>query len=168
MRIPAGATTANVPVTVLGDARNEGLIESLTVTLSAPSGATLADSKATLTLVDEEGPIFAYPSDTRVVEGNTGTRSMVFTLSLAAAPATGQTVNVRYAASNGTATTAGFSLGAPLAGAMADSVAPWTAFVLVATVSGVLSLVGLGVLRRHRGRVAAGAAAGTAVSAPVR
>ncbi|MFC3690302.1 MFS transporter [Aquipuribacter hungaricus] len=69
---------------------------------------------------------------------------------------------------HGTATTAGFSLGAPLAGAMADSVAPWTAFVLVATVSGVLSLVGLGVLRRHRGRVAAGAAAGTAVSAPVR
>ncbi len=104
--IAAGAPTANVPVTVVGDARHEGLIESLSVQLSAPSGATMADPLATVTLVDEEGPLFAYPSDTRVVEGNTGTRSMVFTLSLSAAPASGQTVNVRYAASDATATTA--------------------------------------------------------------
>lgn len=69
---------------------------------------------------------------------------------------------------HGTATTAGFSLGAPLAGAMADNLAPWTAFVLVAAVSGVLSLVGLGVLRRHRERVTAGDRAGAGVSAPVR
>ncbi len=68
---------------------------------------------------------------------------------------------------HGTATTAGFSLGAPLAGAMADTVAPWTTFVLVAVVSGVLSLVGLGLVRRHRER-AAGAPADGEVSAPVR
>ncbi len=104
--IPAGATTANVLLTVVGDTRNEGLIESLTVTLSSPSGADLADPSASVTLVDEEGPIFAYSSDTRVVEGNSGTRSLVFTLSLSAAPASGQPVNVRYATSDQTATTA--------------------------------------------------------------
>ena len=72
---------------------------------------------------------------------------------------------------HGTSITAGFSLGAPLAGAMADTVAPWTAFVLVAVVSGVLAVVGLGFVRRHRDRHAAGPAAEAAaedLSAPVR
>lgn len=55
---------------------------------------------------------------------------------------------------HGTATTAGFSLGAPLAGGAADLFGPWTAFLLVATVSGVLALVGLTLVRRHRERVA--------------
>ena len=51
---------------------------------------------------------------------------------------------------HGTSITAGFSLGAPLAGAMADTVGPWTAFVVVAVVSGLLAVVGLGFVRRHR------------------
>ncbi len=68
---------------------------------------------------------------------------------------------------HGTSTTAGFSLGAPLAGAMADTVGPWTAFVLVGFVSGVLAVVGLGLVRRHRGRVAAaGPAAPAAAPTP--
>lgn len=57
---------------------------------------------------------------------------------------------------HGTATTAGFSLGAPLAGAAADLFGPWSAFLLVAAVSGVLALTGLRLVRRHRGRVTAG------------
>lgn len=82
---------------------------------------------------------------------------------------------------HGTSTTAGFSLGAPLAGAMADTLAPWTAFLLVAAVSGVLALVGLWLVRRHRDRAASDAReagdvreaddvreAGDEVSAPVR
>lgn len=51
---------------------------------------------------------------------------------------------------HGSATTAGFSMGAPLAGAAADLLGPASAFVLVAVVSGVLALVGLGMVRRHR------------------
>jgi MFS family permease len=62
---------------------------------------------------------------------------------------------------HGSATTAGFSLGAPLAGGAADLLGPWSAFVVVATVSGVLALVGLGMVRRHR-------SAADALSAPAR
>ena len=55
---------------------------------------------------------------------------------------------------HGSATTAGFSMGAPLAGGAADLLGPWSAFLLVATVSGVLAVVGLVLVHRHRGRVA--------------
>ncbi|WP_380168533.1 MFS transporter [Jannaschia sp. R86511] len=55
---------------------------------------------------------------------------------------------------HGSATTAGFSLGAPLAGGAADLLGPWSAFVLVAVVSGSLALVALGMVRRHRTSVA--------------
>jgi MFS family permease len=51
---------------------------------------------------------------------------------------------------HGSATTAGFSMGAPLAGAAADLLGPSSAFVLVAVVSGALAMVGLGMVRRHR------------------
>ncbi len=51
---------------------------------------------------------------------------------------------------HGSATTAGFSLGAPLAGAVADQVGPWGAFLVVAAVSGALALTGLALLRRAR------------------
>ena len=58
---------------------------------------------------------------------------------------------------HGTATTAGFSLGAPLAGGAADLFGPWSAFVLVSAVSGTLALVGLQLVRRHRSRAEEGA-----------
>lgn len=59
---------------------------------------------------------------------------------------------------HGSATTAGFSMGAPLAGGAADLLGPSSAFVLVAVVSGVLALVGLGMVRRHREAATAAAA----------
>jgi len=65
---------------------------------------------------------------------------------------------------HGSATTAGFSLGAPLAGGAADLLGPWSAFVLVAVVSGALALVGLTLVSRHR----AAAGAGRGVSGPGR
>lgn len=55
---------------------------------------------------------------------------------------------------HGSATTAGFSLGAPLAGGAADLLGPWSAFVLVAVVSGSLALVALAMVRRHRAAAA--------------
>lgn len=51
---------------------------------------------------------------------------------------------------HGSATTAGFSMGAPLAGGAADLLGPWSAFLVVAAVSGTLALVGLTLVRRHR------------------
>lgn len=54
---------------------------------------------------------------------------------------------------HGSATTAGFSLGAPLAGAAADLVGPWSTFVVVALVTGLPAWWGLVLLRRRRGRV---------------
>lgn len=69
---------------------------------------------------------------------------------------------------HGTATTAGFSMGAPLAGGAADLFGPWSAFLLVASVSGVLALVGLTLVRRHRGRAAAGGGTAGGLSAPDR
>lgn len=70
---------------------------------------------------------------------------------------------------HGTATTAGFSLGAPLAGGAADLFGPWSAFLLVAGVSGVLAVVGLTLVRRHRDRVAAAVpGGGSGLSAPGR
>ncbi|MGJ7441340.1 MFS transporter [Aquipuribacter sp. MA13-6] len=54
---------------------------------------------------------------------------------------------------HGSATTAGFSMGAPLAGGAADLLGPWSAFLVVAVVSGSLALVGLTLVRRHRATV---------------
>jgi MFS family permease len=58
---------------------------------------------------------------------------------------------------HGSATTAGFSLGAPIAGAAADAWGPWSAFLAVAAVSGALAVVGLGLVRRARGHNSRGA-----------
>ncbi|WP_336923750.1 MFS transporter [Aquipuribacter sp. SD81] len=51
---------------------------------------------------------------------------------------------------HGSAVTAGFSLGAPLAGAAADALGPWSAFLVVALVSGALAALGLLLVRRAR------------------
>ena len=64
----------------------------------------MADAKATVTIVDDEGPITVSVADAAVNEATAGTRAMVFTLSLSASPAAGQTVKVTVATANGTAT----------------------------------------------------------------
>ena len=52
---PEGTTTAVFPVSVVGDLAPEGN-ETFRVQLSKPVGATIADTTANVTLVDEEGP----------------------------------------------------------------------------------------------------------------
>lgn len=96
-----GQTTRAVVVSVVGDTALEPN-ETFTVSLSSPSGATVADGQATGTIQNDDLPTLAV-ADASVTEGTGGgttPASFVVTLSAAAA----QDVTVAYATANGTAT----------------------------------------------------------------
>lgn len=98
-----GTTSATVKVPVAGDTADEPN-EGFTVTLSAVAGVTLADGTGAGTIADDDPlPVAKSLSvgDVRVHEGNGGTRTAVFTVSLAK-PSTA-TVSVAFATANGTA-----------------------------------------------------------------
>jgi hypothetical protein len=99
--IPAGDTTKTVDVGVKGDTLDEP-DETFQLTLSAPVNATLGDGSATGTILDDDDPPALSVSDVTVTEGNSGTVGATFTVSLAAA--SGKTVTVGFATSNGSAT----------------------------------------------------------------
>jgi hypothetical protein len=107
LSIAAGATTRDVSVTVNGDTAVEAN-ETLTLTLANPSGATLADASGagTITNDDTTAPAPTTPSlsinDASLAEGSSGTRSMVFRVSLSSASAS--TVAFDVSTANGTAT----------------------------------------------------------------
>ncbi len=99
----AGETSKVVRVQVSGDTAVEGN-ETLTLTLSSPTGATIADGTAVGTIINDDTASLPTLSvaDATVSEGNSGVEDLAFTVSLSAA-ATGP-VTVAYATSNGTAT----------------------------------------------------------------
>ncbi|MEY2475791.1 MAG: large repetitive protein [Actinomycetota bacterium] len=97
----AGETTKTVAVTVYGDTVDEPN-ETFTMTLSAPSGATLADGTGTGTITDDDAGSVLSVNDASVTEGNSGTTNAAFTVTLS--PTSAQTVTVHYATANGTAT----------------------------------------------------------------
>src|SRR5206468_2665790 len=78
--------------------------EAFTVTLSAPTNASLADSSAIGTITNDDAAPLPTVSiaDVTQAEGNAGTSNAVFTVTLSAASAS--TVTVQYATANGTAT----------------------------------------------------------------
>ena len=92
-----GQTTKRVEVQTLPDTDQEGA-ESFTVRLSGASGATLTDSVATGTILDDDDRPSLRIGDARVTEG--GTAEFTVTLSSAATGA----VTVSYATVDGTAT----------------------------------------------------------------
>jgi chitinase len=94
----AGWSAATISVPINGDAAGEG-DETLLVTLSTPSGATLADSQATGTILDDDNLSIG---DVTLVEGNGGVVNAVFTVGLAIPLA--QEVRLDYATANGSAT----------------------------------------------------------------
>lgn len=107
-----GQTTKTVQVTINRDTADEA-DETFTLTLSGNTGAGFTDSSATGTILDDDtgqpnepnppnDPNLAI-SDASVVEGDTGTRELTFTLSLSDERETG-TVTADYATANDTAT----------------------------------------------------------------
>jgi chitinase len=100
----AGQTSRTISVPILGDTTIESN-EGFTLNLSSPSGATLARATATGTILNDD-PAASRPTlsvaDALVLEGNSGTQDLAFTVTLSAASAT--PVTVAYATANGTAT----------------------------------------------------------------
>ncbi len=92
------STTISIPVT--GDTVVEPN-ESFVVNLSSPVGATIADSQATVTILNDDQPSISI-ADLSLNEGNVGTTNAVVTLSLSATKATAVTVN--FATASGSAT----------------------------------------------------------------
>lgn len=94
-----GQTAKTVIVNAKGDRTREAN-EVFFVNLSAPNGATLADSQGRGTLLNDDGPVLSI-NDVSTVEGNTGNSAINFTVTLR--PASSSTVTVKYATVNGTA-----------------------------------------------------------------
>jgi CSLREA domain-containing protein len=97
----AGQTTKTVDVVVLGDTLDEN-DETFTLQLSGATGAAITDASGTGTIVDDDAPPAVSISDQTVTEGNSGTTSMTFTVSLSAA--SGRQVSIAYATADGSAT----------------------------------------------------------------
>ena len=99
----AGQTTKTVSVTVNGDTAVEPN-ETFVVNLTAPSGATLADAQGQGTITNDDTAV-TLPTlsinDVTVTEGNSGTTTANFTVTLSAASAS--TVTASFATANGTA-----------------------------------------------------------------
>jgi len=94
----AGEISKTINVTIAGDTTIEGN-ETLKIGLTSPTGAKIADSVGVGTIVNDDARIFV--ADASVSEGNTGTKSLAFTVTLSTA--TSGPVTVDYATVNGSA-----------------------------------------------------------------
>lgn len=99
--IPAGSSSATFTVLVNGDTLNEPN-ETFFVNVSNVVGAIIADGQGQGTIVNDDAQPALSIDDVSVNEGNSGTTTATFTVSLSAA--SGQTVTVNYATADGTAT----------------------------------------------------------------
>ena len=97
----AGVTTQPVDVTIDGDVIDE-INENFFVNLSNASNATIADNQGEGTILDDDAAPTISINDVSVTEGNSGTVTAGFTVSLSAASS--QSITVDYATANGTAT----------------------------------------------------------------
>src|SRR6266540_2532568 len=95
-----GETTQQVTVLVNGDTVDE-VNERFYVNLSNPVNATITDGEGYGNIVDDDGPEISI-GDVTVAEGDSGTVTASFLVSLSTASP--QTVTVQYATANGTAT----------------------------------------------------------------
>jgi hypothetical protein len=95
-----GTTTQVVPVPLAGDTVYDGN-ETFFLNLSNPSGATLARSQATCTIVDSVPPPAISVADVSVTSGTSGLTPATFTVSLSAPSRL--PVTVMYSTSDGSA-----------------------------------------------------------------
>jgi hypothetical protein len=98
LTFPAGTVSMPLTVSVVGDTRDE-MDEQFFVSLTAASGAVIADGQGIGTILDDDPLPSLIIGDATVVEGHTGTRSLALTVTLSAA--SGQTVTVSYATADG-------------------------------------------------------------------
>ncbi len=99
--IPEGVTSATFTVVVNGDTLNE-TNETFTVRISNVVGAFVNGSQGTGTITNDDAQPTLSISSSSIVEGNVGTRTLNFVMTLDAPSGLGVTVNV--ATANGTAT----------------------------------------------------------------
>jgi len=97
----AGETTKTLTVAVQGDVLDEA-DETFAVNLSGAVNATVAESQGVGTITDDDATPSLAINNVTVVEGNSGTINAVFTVTLSSA--SGRSVTVNYATTNGTAT----------------------------------------------------------------
>ncbi len=98
--IPAGSLSATVTVRTVGDTTiepNETLVFSVVGVLNAVVG----NASATGTILDDDTPPAATINNVTATEGNAGTKSFTFTITLSKAPTS--TVSVVATTANGTA-----------------------------------------------------------------
>ncbi len=97
----AGSTVQSFDVSVTGDTTDEAN-ETVIVTLSSPTNATIATGTGTGTITNDDGPTLSIDSPS-VREGDSGSTNLTFTVTLSVASS--QQVTVAYAdAGTGTAT----------------------------------------------------------------
>jgi YVTN family beta-propeller protein len=96
-----GVTTMTVNVPVVGDILDED-DETLFVNIANPQNGTIADGQAVGTIIDDDPPPALSINDPAVTEGDSGTTTATFTVSLSAA--SGKLVTVSYTTTSGTAT----------------------------------------------------------------
>ena len=101
LNFAAGVLTQTVTVSVNGDTLDE-IDENFFLTLSNPSNATLLDFQGLGTITDDDPLPSVAIGDVTVTEGDTGTVTASFNVTLA--PASGREVSVQYATADGTAT----------------------------------------------------------------
>ncbi|MDT4896592.1 MAG: large repetitive protein [Acidobacteriota bacterium] len=99
-----GDLTKTINVAINDDALNEAT-ENFSVTLSGATGATIADNQGVGTITDNDTTLPSLSiNDVSTTEGDNGTKTLDFTVTLT--PASGQTVTVNYATSSASPATA--------------------------------------------------------------
>jgi Calx-beta domain-containing protein len=101
LSFPPGTTVLPLPVAVIGDTAPEAN-ETYFVNLSNPVNATVADGQGLGTIADDDTGVVLFINDVTVAEGNAGTTTATFTVSLSSG--VGQQVTVDFATADGTAT----------------------------------------------------------------
>ncbi|MGB8167133.1 MAG: Calx-beta domain-containing protein [Chthoniobacteraceae bacterium] len=97
-----GITTQTFTIAVTGDSAIEP-DETFFVNLSNSSGPTIVDPQATGTIINDDGTSLLTIADASILEGNSGTTGLVFTVTRAGGDLSG-TTTVDFATSGGTAT----------------------------------------------------------------
>ena len=100
LNFAAGETTKTVTVLVNGDALDE-IDETFTVNLTNAPNATITDDSGLGTITDDDTAPALSINDVAAAEGDSGTTSATFTVSLSGP--SGRPISVDYATANGTA-----------------------------------------------------------------